>query len=466
MPNSSPSSRRQHEQHTGGGGYHPQQAAAHPSAAGGTIYGVSIAQAQQQQLHPPGVPPPPPETYTTQQYPPAAGGGGSAGYGAGAALPLSGGYHGMAHYHHANAGYPPPLPYSYALPTPPHQGGYTATAAGAHFYPPPPPPTLSQVGGGGPLPNPYVVAAASGYPYPMYASSTTTVHSPTSQTMGDNNNNKVVSSVSENNMIAYDQYSNKSSASPLKHDDAAMATRPSSLTNNKGNVDGVKQGSDKSPQNATSNRSDFSSSSSSRLGTKPMHLHVDTQIDTTGAAAVTAAEVQHGNNVDDMISRVKPMKSDFHFYAEDHKKDVMHTIESEWKESDPVELISELNERLLKRWEDETDKVRNLYVAKEEADRTRFMNEEEIESRHCATLTSRPRHQSSDREFKSTPKNKDGGGGGGGDDDGDQQGNHQHRENDDQDRSADDEEGEEQEEYESPTKKLKEDDEKGSDQKS
>jgi hypothetical protein len=460
MPNSPSSRRQQQEQHTGSG-YHPQQAA-HPSSAagGGTIYGgVSIARAHQQ-LHPPGVPPPTTTTETyTQQYPPAAG---TAGYGA-AALPLSAGYHGLTHYHHA-AGYPPPpLPYTYALPTPPHQqGGYTATAAGAHFYPPPP--TLPQVGGG-PLPNPYVVAATAGYPYPMYASSTTTVHSPTSQTMGDNN--KGVSSASENDVIAYDQYSNNNNnntASPLKHDAAmgtmAGATRHSSLTN-KGNVDGVKQGSDKSlPPNGTSTRSN--ASSTTRLGTKPMHLHVDTQIDTTGSGAVAAAKVQHGNNVDDMISRVKPMKSDFHFYAQDHKKDVMHTLESELNESDPVELISELNERLLKRWEDETDKVRNLYVAKEEADRTRFMNEEEIESRHCATLTSRPRPLSSDREPKSTPKNKDGGGG----DEGEQQGDHHHRENDDQDRNADDEEGEEQEDYESPSKKLKEDDEKGSDQKS
>jgi hypothetical protein len=395
----SPSSRQQ--QQTGG---YPQQQT-HPA---GTIYGVAMT--QEQQVHQPGVP----ETYT-QQYPP--------GY---AAPPLSA--YGVAHYH---AAYPPPLAYPYVLPT---QGGYTAT----HFYPPPPLPQ-------GPLPHPYAA-----YPYPIYASST--AHSsPTSQIIGE----KVVSS--SENVGDYDQYANKNSSSPLKHDAIGMTTgsRPSSLA--KKDVDGVK-GTDKSPPDSRSNPT------GSTIRAKPMHLHVDTQFGTQGPAT---AESRY--NADDMVSRVKPMRSDFHFYAEDHKKDIIHDIESNVDASDPVELMSELNERLLKRWEDETDKVRNLYMAKEEADRTRFMNEEEIESRHCATLTSRPKSVGSthsDKDSKSTPKNEadnvnnDNGQ--------QQQGDHDDHDNEEEDKDNEDDNGDEKEEddYESPSKKLKEDDEKGNGQKS
>jgi hypothetical protein len=93
--------------------------------------------------------------------------------------------------------------------------------------------------------------------------------------------------------------------------------------------------------------------------------------------------------VDDMTSRVNPMRSDFHFYADENKKEVEKSIEK--KEMSSVELISELNEKLIEMWEKESASTRSEYMAKEERDRGRFMNEDEIESRHCATLTSRPK---------------------------------------------------------------------------
>lgn len=421
MSNSPSSRQHQQQQQQSGGG------------ATGTIYGVS-SMPQAQQVHQPGVLA---ETYTVQPYPPA-------GTYAAPALP---GY-GITHYH--AAGYPPAVAYPYA-----HHPAHGAYTAAAHFYPPP---HLPQGGvSGGPLPNPYV-----GYPYAIYASSAP-VRSPTSaQMMGDNV--LVSSSTSENVGVSdYDQYANKNSSSPLKHDAAVNITgaRPASYVAKKNVEDVIKKGvTDRSPPNPST----ATTRSNPITRAKPMHLHVDTQLpDLKGP--VTESHY----NADDMVSKVKPMRSDFHFYAQDHKNHILHTLESEMDVSDPVELMSELNERLLKRWEDETTKVRSLYMAKEEEDRTRFMNEEEIESRHCATMTSRPKSLGSahsDRDSnKSTPRNNEDD-----DDDGEHEGD-----NDDHDNGNHDEDGnvsndrnndkdDDEDDYESPNKKLKENDKKGNGQ--
>jgi hypothetical protein len=50
-----------------------------------------------------------------------------------------------------------------------------------------------------------------------------------------------------------------------------------------------------------------------------------------------------------------------------------------------------LNSRLIKEWEDASQIVREAYMEKEEEDRKRFMADDEIASRHCATLTARAR---------------------------------------------------------------------------
>lgn len=105
---------------------------------------------------------------------------------------------------------------------------------------------------------------------------------------------------------------------------------------------------------------------------------------------------------EDLISqKVLPMQSDFHFYAMAHKAEQLRiaqdivrrhtpssTGESEAK-PDPCLVITALNERLMKCWEGESAQVRLEYFAKEEEDRRRFMTEDEIASRHCATLTAR-----------------------------------------------------------------------------
>lgn len=146
---------------------------------------------------------------------------------------------------------------------------------------------------------------------------------------------------------------------------------------------------------------------------------------------------------DDMISRVGPMRSDFHFYAEQFKKEALEKVGSE--NLNPLDTITALNERLVSMWESQSSSTRNEYMMKEELDRSRFMNEDEIESRHCATLTSRPRpyiHLKQDSVSKVVTKDED----------------------EEQEKSAgtkrsgiqEEEAGAQAEEYESPTKKSRE----------
>lgn len=103
-------------------------------------------------------------------------------------------------------------------------------------------------------------------------------------------------------------------------------------------------------------------------------------------------------------TKVKPMKQDFHFYAMDHYEEVNRICQQQLDESFTDGSIAEknkenqlfllttmLNSRLIKNWENAPPSTRAQYLKKEEADRKRFMGEEEIASRHCATLTARKR---------------------------------------------------------------------------
>ncbi len=114
-----------------------------------------------------------------------------------------------------------------------------------------------------------------------------------------------------------------------------------------------------------------------------------------------------GNN-NDFESQVSPMRSDFHFFAEENK-DAATSIDKEASGSSSkdgkktaFQSVSELNERLMSMWEKSSSSDRNAFMVKEEADRERFMNEDEIESRHCATLTSRTRPLTSEKPERVT----------------------------------------------------------------
>ena len=103
--------------------------------------------------------------------------------------------------------------------------------------------------------------------------------------------------------------------------------------------------------------------------------------------AAAATEINH--------AEVKPIRTDFHFFVLDNKEKYKRLAEDEVRKStksddlDPFLVNSNLNTRLMKAWEDLRKEERDAYMVKEEEDRIRFMEEDEIASRHCATLTAR-----------------------------------------------------------------------------
>ena len=109
---------------------------------------------------------------------------------------------------------------------------------------------------------------------------------------------------------------------------------------------------------------------------------------------------------EEFLSKVKPMRSDFFIFASEHKEQVLNTLERKSGQSQ-VHLITELNEKLLNMWENLDSSMKTAYKAKEEEDRIRFMHEDEIESRHCATLTSRVQNAKS-KDAERTDTNEDG----------------------------------------------------------
>lgn len=86
------------------------------------------------------------------------------------------------------------------------------------------------------------------------------------------------------------------------------------------------------------------------------------------------------------LSRVKPTSTDFHWFTRGAMS----------RESAPPEIQNDaflknsfLNGRLKHAWESLEPEERMEYLKQEEADRRRFTEEEEVASRHCATLTAR-----------------------------------------------------------------------------
>jgi hypothetical protein len=93
---------------------------------------------------------------------------------------------------------------------------------------------------------------------------------------------------------------------------------------------------------------------------------------------------------------VKPIQSDFHFFVKENVARFRAIVEEEVRKSlkedeqvDPFLVNSNLNSRLKTAWENLKNDQREAFMVKEEEDRRRFMEEDEIASRHCATLTAR-----------------------------------------------------------------------------
>jgi len=109
------------------------------------------------------------------------------------------------------------------------------------------------------------------------------------------------------------------------------------------------------------------------------------------------------------LTQVKPIQTDYHFFVQDYRDKLRPLAEQEVDQSlqgrrrdgddDPQQVQKErrylinsnLNGRLLHAWEELGKEEREVYSTKEEEDRRRFMNDDEVASRHCFTLTARIR---------------------------------------------------------------------------
>ena len=143
------------------------------------------------------------------------------------------------------------------------------------------------------------------------------------------------------------------------------------------------------------------------------HMHTAEELDRLKAAAV----VELG------LSEVKPIQSDFHFFIHDHKYKLLPLAiaevdrKLEGKSPDFIRkhrtflIHSNLNCRIMKAWEDLPRTEREEYFKTEEDDRQRFMEEDEVVSRHCFTLTARirsPSKSKSPSQFGEDEGNDDG----------------------------------------------------------
>jgi hypothetical protein len=104
------------------------------------------------------------------------------------------------------------------------------------------------------------------------------------------------------------------------------------------------------------------------------------------------------------IASVKPIQTDFHFFVKEMSQKLRNEAEQEVEKSmegnnvldaERLYLInSNLNCLVMKAWEDLSTSQREQYFKLEEEDRKRFMEEDEVASRHCVTLTARIRSPS------------------------------------------------------------------------
>lgn len=110
---------------------------------------------------------------------------------------------------------------------------------------------------------------------------------------------------------------------------------------------------------------------------------------------------------------VKPIRTDFHFFMMETRAEHLAAAEEEVRKTcgesqdgklDRLLVNTNLNTRMMKAWEDLPKEKRAVYMQKEEEDRRRFMEEDEIASRHCATLTARGKSPKSAEKTKSGEK--------------------------------------------------------------
>jgi len=133
---------------------------------------------------------------------------------------------------------------------------------------------------------------------------------------------------------------------------------------------------------------------------KPPEARTEDGTSTKPVEELEAERLKASADTELLLSEVKPIQTDFHFFVADMKSKLR--IEAEKEVRDSLEgnkdvgpsqanylINTNLNSRLMKAWEDLSSVERDSYGKKEELDRRRFMEEDEVASRHCATLTAR-----------------------------------------------------------------------------
>lgn len=120
-------------------------------------------------------------------------------------------------------------------------------------------------------------------------------------------------------------------------------------------------------------------------------------------AAEHLERIKAAQAAEQSLAEVRPIQTDFHFFVKDVKEKLIQAATDEVDASlkgKSEQLIkthrtfliySNLNCRILKAWEDLARDEREKYFKKEEDDRQRFMEDDEVASRHCFTLTARIR---------------------------------------------------------------------------
>lgn len=124
------------------------------------------------------------------------------------------------------------------------------------------------------------------------------------------------------------------------------------------------------------------------------HASQHPKVKSNAIEQLEAQRLEAAAAMDLALSMVKPIQTDFHFFVKDTKEALLAETKKEISrlggdENDVYLVNTNLNSRLMKAWEDLPPNDKQKYVTKEEEDRKRFTEEEEVASRHCATLTAR-----------------------------------------------------------------------------
>jgi hypothetical protein len=125
----------------------------------------------------------------------------------------------------------------------------------------------------------------------------------------------------------------------------------------------------------------------------PAGSHHETKTTPTGEPLPSMEEIQAAREREEqamelMLKSVKPIQTDYHLFIQEEMPKLEKVATADGGE-DAYLRNSSLNYRLKAAWEHLDPGKRAIYFKREEIDRQRFTEEEEVACRHCATLTAR-----------------------------------------------------------------------------